>query len=543
MATPRASIPPKPLADELFECYLRTSESVYRVLHIPTFKDEYEAFWASDSQDQSLFLAMLKLVLAIGATSYDDLFSLRSSAVQWVLEAQDWLLNPQIKIESGIQSLQMEVLLLLAREHTRVRWAKTWISAGSLYRLAIYYGLNRDPARLPKKSLLATEMWRRLWNTILEINLQTCMTAGGPPLMSLDDFDTEPPGNFDDHQLLATDAVAKPEYEFTESSAAIALRKTFSVRLSIAKFLNDLGSRGGTYEETLRLDHDLKASFNALRQPFASYNTGPGLRPSEFQLDALDVIVYRYILGLHAPFIAMHLRDPKYAYSRTVVVEASLKLWSTAWPKSSVMAGGLSKATETPSSSSSSSSCNRNDMPRLILCGCGFYRFTVLLACLLLLQELKAGLHQESLGPVVLRPDLLAAVTDCKAWCLQCVKAGESNCKTYLLSALAHAEIDGLRRGLDKDALAQLLLKTLEDEEEVCLKILEERASAAELVVGDEMMALDAGSPTNADTGLWDWNFLVSYAVAFLLLYIDAKQFPDMAFDVQRNDGSLMGWV
>lgn len=505
---PRASLPPKPVADELVECYLRTSESIYRVLHIPTFRSEYEAFWASDSQEQTTFLAILKLVLAIGATTYDDRFSLRASAVQWVLETQAWVADHTVKIRPSIQTLQLEILLLISREETKVRWSKAWISAGSLYRAAIYQGLNQDPAQLPRMPLFVAEMRRRLWNTVLELNLQMCMTTGGLPLISLDDFNAEPPSNFDDGQLLDANAVAKPEFEFTQSSAAIALRKTFAVRLAIAKLLNNVHS-GRDYEEALRLDQELKSSFKALRKPFPSYNCGSGPRPSKFQLDALDFIIYRYKLGLHIPFMCLSIRDTRYAYSRAAVVEASLKLWHAAWPSPAVSssnpsAGPNDKHTISPLS-------ERNDMARLIMCGCSLYHVTAMMAGMLLLLELRASLYQGSLAPAPPRPDLLAAVTDCKKWSLDCIRTGHTNCKGYFLVALSTAEISGLRQRLGKDELSALLLKALEEAEDECMPILEGFAAQGELDTSDEVMTYNMPSDDDDDDAAYlDWNFLVS---------------------------------
>ena len=42
---PTSDLPSKHVADELIENYIRTSESIYRVLHIPTFRTQYEALW------------------------------------------------------------------------------------------------------------------------------------------------------------------------------------------------------------------------------------------------------------------------------------------------------------------------------------------------------------------------------------------------------------------------------------------------------------------------------------------------------------------
>jgi len=57
-------------------------------------------------------------------------------------------------------------------------------------------GFHRDPANLkPALDLFPTELRRRLWNTILEITIQTSLDIGGAPLLSLSDFDTLPPSN------------------------------------------------------------------------------------------------------------------------------------------------------------------------------------------------------------------------------------------------------------------------------------------------------------------------------------------------------------
>jgi hypothetical protein len=88
-------------------------------------------------------------------------------------------------------------------------------------------GLHRDPANLPTRSTptIATEMRRRLWNTILEINLLLSMKSGQPPYISPKDYDTLPPSNFDDEQLLDQNATPKPTKEISQMSVAIALRR------------------------------------------------------------------------------------------------------------------------------------------------------------------------------------------------------------------------------------------------------------------------------------------------------------------------------
>lgn len=112
---PTPELPARAVADALVECYLRTSEALLRVLHIPAFKREYEAIWdVNSSAPDPAFLVQLKLVLAIGAPNYDSTFSLRPWAIRSVYEAQTWISAPEFKSLLGISSLQTSVLLLLA---------------------------------------------------------------------------------------------------------------------------------------------------------------------------------------------------------------------------------------------------------------------------------------------------------------------------------------------------------------------------------------------------------------------------------------------
>jgi len=231
-----------------------------------------------------------------------------------VHEAQTWLSEPVFKSRLSIESLQTNLLFLIARETAVVGGELVWISAGSLFRTAVHMGLHRDPALLSNTTIFAAEMRRRLWNTVLEITLQSSMDSGGPPFVSLDDFDAAPPSNFDDDQLMTDDAVSKPEDEFTQTSIAVGLRKTFPLRLAITKFLNDIGSNG-SYEETLRLDTELRASYKTLCQTLQACNTSTGRSLSQFETRVVDVIMCRYLSSLHIPFFGSSLHEAAYAFS------------------------------------------------------------------------------------------------------------------------------------------------------------------------------------------------------------------------------------
>lgn len=466
-------------------------------MHIPTFRRDYAALWASDTPPNTAFMVQLKLILAIGAAMHDTKFSLRTSAIRWVYEAQTWLSDPAFKSRLNIQTLQISILLLFAREAAGIGEDMVWVSAGSLLRTAIHMGLNRDPSLLPTRSLFAAEMRRRLWNTILEAVVHTSLMSGGPPLLSLSDFNTAPPRNFADEQLADDDAMPAPDAECTQISVAIALRATFPLRLAVTKFLNDFGAHG-TYDETLRIDAELRTVYRALCHTLQGYASGTGPVPSRFALRAIDFHMLRYQSALHIPFFGPSLKVAAYAYTRAVVVENSLRLWYNVCPPSPGLRGAAAEEGE----------LGRDDLVRFAVCGSGFYCAVAMQAALLIAVELRTQLQEAaSLSPPTLRPDLLAVIEDNREWLLRRIEAGETNVKGYLLLCVVATQIDALTRGLEKEEMLRLCLEAAEESEEECFPLLEDMVAQGRSGAGDSGILTGLGTP---EGGVEDWEFMVS---------------------------------
>lgn len=429
----------------------------------------------------------------------DTKFSLRTSAIRWVYEAQNWLSDPAFKSRLNIQTLQISLLLLFAREATGVGEDMVWVSAGSLLRIAIHMGLNRDPSLLPTRSLFAAEMRRRLWNTILEAVVHTSLMSGSPPLLSLSDFNAAPPGNFADEQLADDDATPVPDAEFTQISVAIALRATFPLRLAVAKFLNDFGAHG-TYDETLRLDAQLRTTYRSLCHTLQGYTSSTGPAPSHFSLRVIDFLMLRYQSALHVPFFGPALKVAAYAYSRTVIVENSLRSWHIVCPPSPVARGAAAEE---------EGELGRDDLVRLAVCGSGLYCAVPMQAALLIAVELRTQLlDAASLSPPTLRSDLLAVLEASKAWLLRRIEAGETNIKGYLLQCVVSGQIDALTRGLGKEEMLRLCLEAAEEAEEVCFPLLEGMVAQGRGGGGDSGILTGLGTP---EGGVDDWEFMVSW--------------------------------
>jgi hypothetical protein len=499
---PTTELPSKQICDDLADGYGRTIESVYRVLHIPSFRREYEALWTPNSKASMPFMIQVKLVLAIGATVYDENFSMRTEATRWVYEAQTWLSSPTFKSRLGIQYLQISILLLLARSLVDVGSELVWISTGSVIRAAIYAGLHKDPSRLPRMTVFESEMRRRIWNTILEISTQSSLESGGPALISLEDFDTAAPSNCDDEQLTAPDCVAKDDTVFTDTSFPIALRKTLPARLAVVKFLNDNAS-AGTFEETLRIDAALRSAYKALRRTILGYHKSGVSLVERFDVDAVEFIMLQYITSLHLPFFALSLHDPVYAYSRKAVVDSSFKIWTSVYARSIHLPGDEHDLGD------------EHDFVRLCLCGSGFFRTFAFHAATFLGAEVRAQIEEDSeeISSTMSASALSKTIEEAASWYLRCMEAGETGLKGYLLLKILGAQIEGTRLGLDKANMAAFLTEAVEEAVETCLRLLEAMA-------GQDRNGLDARGTDGSDYQvspefMEDWDLIMSDLFSF----------------------------
>ncbi|RAL60354.1 hypothetical protein DID88_000130 [Monilinia fructigena] len=222
----RDFVPEKEISDRLVNAYFRTFESVYRILHIPTFDEEYEEYWKNPPAASMAFVIKLLLVMAIGTCFYEDPIlptSLRPKAQHWIAAAQAWVSAPSEKHRLNIVGLQIHCLLLIARQVNAVGGDLTWISAGSDYDTEL--PANIDDSEIIFRSETPYEETLRLDTTLSEASrsssalLQSFLTSNSeqkptPFQIKIHDF-------FTNHFLLAlhrpyaVKAKVNPTYYFS----------------------------------------------------------------------------------------------------------------------------------------------------------------------------------------------------------------------------------------------------------------------------------------------------------------------------------------
>lgn len=531
-------IPSRDIADALVDIYLRNFEGVLRILHVPTFRAEYERYWAAEGGERTTpssssnygsssqpdsFIIQLQLVMAIGSAVQDDTFSLRALASQWFHEAQLWLMLPPEKSRLTVAGIQVLCLVTLARSVCSVGAEFAWITSGELIRKAMYMGLHLDPRKLqPAMSNYRVEMRRRLWVTVMELNLQSSFDAGGPALITPTDYDVLPPANLDDEELedepsgeagqspADSDTTTTDGVKVTQMSIPLELLRSFPLRLALLNHVN--GDRGeNDYQKTLyfnssltklcrTLSQNLPKLVRAQKDKATTTTTSSSTKINDFQINLAELLVYRCFTTLHQPFVLRSLDDPRLYFSRKMYLDGAIKIATIcdlAGPGRASGPGG-----EGPGAGAS-------DFQKLMTTGGGIFRNILLQAIPGIIFELtvSTGGHDDggirnssgegggrgggggggglgyfhSVGDHNLHGMVDASVR----WMARRMKAGETNIKGYLASGVGRRHVAALEAGMDRDGVKAACRSAASEILRECYQILKEVAAREGIQVDD----------------------------------------------------------
>ena len=300
-------IPPRARADRLIQMYVNVFENTYRVLHVPTFLQRYRDFWAlpnftPDSTIVHILLAMSAVNAFVPGGEGD--FIGRSSAARvtaklWIREAESWL-SAQTMKNYTLDTLQTHVLLFHAKKMNCMERKRRWASIGTLLRSIMAAGLHREPTCLIQNmSFFDAELRRRLWYTVMELELQEACDRGVQPMFNGDTWDCSPPLNVydEDFDEATTSAPCeRPLDSYTRTSFLCTAGKHLLLRLDVLNEINSVRKPMGidTARKYVAL---LKASIDRL--PRWSEESS-----SAVPMILSRLILYEQLLILQQPFAA-----------------------------------------------------------------------------------------------------------------------------------------------------------------------------------------------------------------------------------------------
>ena len=288
--------------------------------------------------------------------------SARETAIRLIQTCEAWL-QRQTHKHLTLALIQIRCLIVFARQMNRIKKKRAWTVAGDLVRFGMSLGLHRDASVLEGKvSIFAQEMRKRLWATIVELELQASFVRGMPSSSMSISCNCGAPANISDSHLQGSaeePLISKDPGIWTATSYLRLSRSSVALRASLNQVINE-PQEELEYEDMLAWDKRIgkhlqslpnwqDGSVDTLAQ--TQSHTIPGHRQaqppashknqSEFTNDAptrteeqkrticrslLDLQLRQYLISLHSPFVRRIRADARYQYSVMVCYETANRI-------------------------------------------------------------------------------------------------------------------------------------------------------------------------------------------------------------------------
>ncbi|KAL9949297.1 hypothetical protein ACHAQF_000412 [Verticillium nonalfalfae] len=308
-------LPKREVCDKLLGSYIHTTETIYRIIHMPTFMAQYEMYWDGKLQGDT-FLPQLLAICATGSRFEAKSKGLRKSIgtefdgvhIPTACElVKSWLHSLKGKQLIDFTTLQTEMLLLQAMRMTAARPQVLWTQLGAILRMAMTMGMHRDPSEFePQIPVFSAEMRRRMWFSILELDLHVSLVCSLPCSIREGDFTCKPPSNLNDKELFPEMVELPPSRPIdngTDNQIQCYAAMTVGIRLKVVHMLNRIDSIRD-YNEVLELGAKLELISEDIGYLFPRNNSLSDSEQSKMWRCRviLDMHIRRPLLALYRPF-------------------------------------------------------------------------------------------------------------------------------------------------------------------------------------------------------------------------------------------------
>jgi hypothetical protein len=227
--------------------------------------------------------------------------------------------------------LTTQCLLIVAKRANHIQGNEVWIATGALLRSAMAAGYHREPNQTANISGFHREMRRRLWATVIELDLQASMDRGIPPSLREDDFNTRPPLNIND------DAIQEPAGEsstplglesLTDTSFQAVAYRSLSLRLRICALINNshVTTIESRFPEALAMEEEAMEALASIPSTWVSSAAEEWRTQRPLYLRTmLELLLRQYLMVLYMPFASRGggADHAKYAHVRRARLETA----------------------------------------------------------------------------------------------------------------------------------------------------------------------------------------------------------------------------
>ncbi|KIW15629.1 hypothetical protein PV08_05677 [Exophiala spinifera] len=342
----KSLIPAREVADELISMYITRFEATHRVIHIPTFIETYKRYWNNPQTVQTASVAQFLLAMATALSCRellrwdlkigDKSMATRQAATTWIQACESWISsNTTRPLFRRLSMMATNCLLVIAKRANNIQRNENWTATGALLRSAMAAGYHREPDGRANITVFYREMRRRIWATVVELDLQAAIERGMPPSIREDDFDSRAPLNINDDAIYesATEApVALPLQSLTDTSSQAVAYRSLGLRLRICALINNYPHKavGSQFDEVFSLDKEV---MKALREIPLTWIVGSVTEEWQTQRplyvrSMLDILLRHQLVLLHMRFANQSEHFPESCHSRRARLEAATSILS-----------------------------------------------------------------------------------------------------------------------------------------------------------------------------------------------------------------------
>jgi hypothetical protein len=208
----------------------------------------------------------------------------------------------------------------------------SWMVFALLIRAAMRLGYHRDASHYPSLSVYKGEMQRRLWASIVHLDLQTSLQVGLPRMIREGMYDTQPPRNLLDEDFSDNTTVLplpRPDHELTAVGCANIKHKITRVLGMIVDQAN--WTSPISYEMVMKLDKQLYNVYLKTPPSLRANNTNDLLHGSpaqRFRKATLDLTFQKSRCILHRRFFfpSKTTGQYPYPYSMKSCIDAAMRI-------------------------------------------------------------------------------------------------------------------------------------------------------------------------------------------------------------------------
>ncbi|OBS20077.1 hypothetical protein FPOA_11798 [Fusarium poae] len=337
-----SSIPTRSVVDRLVSRYFNSFEMSPAVLHSVQFLKEYESFWENPQATSPIWLGLLFTIMCL-ATQFEKSRldpGVQSPAVlSMERELQEMVDTFRLRISQclvlgsyakGGPFVLETLMLYIAAEIFLSSDAEIeiWILMGNTVQLALHMGYHRDPKHFKGLSPFAAEMRRRIWATVVEMDLGLSAQMGLPRMIKHWQTDTQEPSNLQDSDF-DSGTVEMPPSRLNTDLTPILYRLVKARLMTTIGYIWDFSAdvRPYAYTEVQKMDDKLDQARKSIPECLRWHSMARNITDSPQQIMQkviLETVFYRAKIVLHRKYMFLPLGQS--TNSRRIVLESALKL-------------------------------------------------------------------------------------------------------------------------------------------------------------------------------------------------------------------------